>query len=144
MLRRVIVALIAIVLFSLILAIWSYVPVAERNPDTYYAPFGSYIPVFLMFLAPAYFLGGIPISMLIDRFVKNKGLQPIFYILAGFVTGLFVYLIFAGLVSDSVDEFFRGLWLNDMVSFGIFGAAGAFLFSVILFLTGLFWSPKNT
>lgn len=142
MLRRVIVALLAIMLFSYILAIFSYVPVGERNPDTYYAPFGSYIPVFLMFLTPAYLLGGIPASMLIDRFVKNKGLQPLFYVLAGFMAGIFVYLIFALLVSDSVDDFFRGVW-RHMVLFGIYGAAGAFLFFVIMFLIGLFWKPKN-
>ncbi|HET7658527.1 MAG TPA: hypothetical protein VFK37_09560 [Bacillales bacterium] len=133
MLKRVCIAILCIFLSSLILAIISYTPLSERNPDTYYEPFGAGIWVFIMFLTPAYFLGGIPASFLIDKRMKNKMVQGLSYLAAGFLAGCLVFLVYFLLLGNPINSLFIGFITN----YGLLGACGACLFFFIKLLIDL-------
>ncbi|RSL30386.1 hypothetical protein D7Z54_26475 [Salibacterium salarium] len=130
MLRRIIVGLLSAVVFSFIIAFIMYTPVSERNPDTWYDPFGSYIPLLLLITGPAYLLGGVPISLFIDKYVEKAIIKLIVYLLVGFIVGIITILIFA-LLSGGPITF-------SVLAFGIYGSAGSFIFFIFMILTTKF------
>lgn len=72
LLNRLIAALFSTVVSSLIFSIVMYTPVSQRQPNTWYDPFGSGLPVYLIIFASVYIIGGIPCSLLIDKFTKKN------------------------------------------------------------------------
>lgn len=115
MVRRVIVALLSICIFSLLFLVVSYSP----DPE-YQAVWGGFwapLPIVLTFVVPAYIFGAIPASILIDRKVKGLGLQSASYLVAGFIAGSVI-----GGISFGIEGF---------VGLGLFGVIGAFLFFIL-------------
>jgi hypothetical protein len=120
--RRVIVALLSTVVFSLILAYIDYTPVSERLPDTSYGSFFSPIPFLIIITGVPYILGGIPISMLIDKYVDKLIVKLPLYLMGGYMVGVLNLVI-------SFETFALGmLWL------GIYGVAGSLIFFIIMTL----------
>jgi hypothetical protein len=64
--KRIVVALTSSFIFSLFFSLISNTPESQRSPDTYY--FGLAI----IYVTPIYFLIGIPISLVIDNWLKQK------------------------------------------------------------------------
>lgn len=72
MIRKIIIALISTVLFSLLMAYLNYVPISERELNVYYNPLWSTAILFSMYSLPVYLIGGISSSYLIDKLVAQK------------------------------------------------------------------------
>lgn len=124
--RRVIVALLSAIIFSLILSYISYTSISEREPNSWYGSFGSLVTVYLIFSVPAYLLGGVPVSLYIDKYVKKGIIKLLFYLLAGFFVGVVTIVISAMAVAPEV------LW------YGVVGLFASLLFFVLMLLTKRF------
>ncbi|WP_042142771.1 hypothetical protein [Paucisalibacillus sp. EB02] len=122
--RKVIVALFSTIVFSLILAYIDYTPVSERLPDTSYGSFFSPIPFLIILTGVPYILGGIPVSMLIDKYVDKLIVKLPLYLMGGYIVGVITMVISFGTFSFS-PEF---LWL------GIYGVVASLIFFVIMSL----------
>lgn len=118
--RRIIVALLSAIIFSLFLSYISYTPVVEREPNSWYEAFGSTLILFLIFSLPAYLLGGIPVSLYIDKFVKNKMIKLLLYLLGGFLVGIATIMI-----SFMVFSF-------ELFWYGLVGIFASLLFYILL------------
>ncbi|MEC1177364.1 hypothetical protein P9B03_02610 [Metasolibacillus meyeri] len=71
--RKSVIALLATVLLSALFAYTGFTPEGDLFP------FSKLFQMFLVLSAPAYFLGGIPISMLLDRFWQWPSLEILAY-----------------------------------------------------------------
>lgn len=110
MARRLVVALLSTVILSVVLA-YLY----------------STIKIFLIITGYAFLLGGIPTSMLIDKIIRKEPLKLTCYLISGFVLGVITIIIFSLLIG--------GGSLNlSILTFGIFGAIGSFIFYSLLSL----------
>ncbi|MBM7569911.1 hypothetical protein [Aquibacillus albus] len=127
MLRRLIVSLLSTVIFSLILAYMMFTPVSERNPDSWYDSFGAPIPILLLITGLAYLVGGIPISIFIDKNVEKEIIKLIFYLIAGFIVGVLTITI-VSLLSGGPITF-------SFFAFGIYGSVGSSIFFIFMILT---------
>ncbi|MBM7572356.1 hypothetical protein [Aquibacillus albus] len=105
-----------------------YTPISERNSDTWYDPFGAYLPILLMVIGLAYFLCGIPASMLIDKYVNKETVKMLIYLIVGFVAGILTILIFILFLGGGPITF-------SVLAFGIYGSAGSFIFFIFMILT---------
>lgn len=124
--RRIIVALLSTVIFSVILAYIMYTPISDRQPDTWYDPFGAPIPFLLLITGAAYLLGGVLVSSLIDRYVDKEIIKLPFYLIAGFIVGVMTIMISFGTIALEI------LW------FGIYGAVGSLIFFSFMSLNKAF------
>ncbi|WP_042145505.1 hypothetical protein [Paucisalibacillus sp. EB02] len=120
--RRVIAALLSTIVFSLILAYIDYTPVSERIPDTSYGSFISPIPFLIIITGVPYILGGIPVSILIDKYVDKFIVKLPLYLMGGYIVGVITLVISFGTFS------FKFLWL------GIYSVAGSLIFFIIMSL----------
>src|SRR5690625_3030105 len=125
--RRIIIALLSAIIFSLILSYISYTPIAEREPNSWYESFGSTLTVCLIFSVPAYLLGGIPISLYIDKFVKKEIIKLVFHLLGGFLVGIAMTVISFMTVLIVI------LWYSVISIFA------SFLFTLLLLCVNLFY-----
>lgn len=121
--RRVIVALLSALIFSLIFSFISYTPVAEREPNTWYDSFSAFFQVYLMFSVPAYVLGGVPVSLYVDRYVKKGIIKLLLYLLSGFFVGVAIIVISFMTVTLEV------LW------YGVVGLFASLIFFILMLLT---------
>lgn len=124
--KRVIVALLSAIIFSIILSYISYTPISEREPNTWYESFGSLVTVYLLFSVPAYLLGGVPVSLFIDRYVKKGIIKLLFYLIAGFFVGVATIVISFMTVA------------LEVLSYGVLGLCASLLFFVLMLLTKRF------
>lgn len=116
-------ALASAVIFSLMLSYMSYTPVSKREPNTWYDPFSSFMQVYLIFSLPTYLLGGVPVSLYVDKYVKKGTFKLILYLLAGFLIGVAIIVIsFMTIVIDV-------LW------YGVIGLFASLLFFTLMLLT---------
>jgi hypothetical protein len=101
MLQKLGVALISSIFFCFILTAWQYIPMSERQPNTYYFSFSELMIIYLLYATPVYLLGGIPSSIIIDKINQRKIFSSVIkvyffnislYALAGIITG-FLFLI---------------------------------------------------
>ncbi|TQS75069.1 hypothetical protein DX933_09975 [Ornithinibacillus gellani] len=120
--RRIIVALLSAMIFSLTLAYISYTPIAEREANAWYDSFGAFIQIYLLFSVPAYLLGGVPISLYIDKYIE-KGLMKLFLYLAG---GFLV-----GVATIAISFLTVGL---EILKYGVVGSFASLLFFVLMML----------
>lgn len=131
MLKKIIAAVLSTAVSSFVLSIKMYTPLSERHPNTGYESFCSWLPLFLVILGLAYILGGIPCSLLIDRFVKKTSMRFISYLIAGFIVGIITTLIFISFLSGPFLDF------TTVLVFGLYGSLGAMVFYFLLVLLNL-------
>lgn len=127
--RRIIIALLSTIIFSMILAIIMYTPISDRHLNTWYDPFGAWISFLLMITGVAYLLGGVPISSLIDKYVDKEIIKLPFYLMAGFLVGCITIMITFATIS------------LEILSFGIYGAVGSLIFFTFMSLNKAFGKP---
>lgn len=118
--RKVYVALLSTIIFSIMLAYIMYTPISDRHPDTWYDSFGAPIPFLLCITGVAYLLGGIPVSLFIDKYIDKEILKLPLYLIAGFIVGVLTMMISFGTFS------------LQMFGFGIFGATGSLIFFIVM------------
>lgn len=121
--KRITVALLSAILFSLILSYISYTPFAEREPNSGYESFGSFIRFYLLFSVPVYLFGAIPLSYLIDKHVEKELVKLPLYVLGGF---------FAGIITIMISFMAFGV---ELLMYGAVGAFAGFIFFVLMWLT---------
>jgi hypothetical protein len=137
MLLKFVSALMASLLFCTLLAISNYTPIPERQPDSYYWSFSSLMVVYLIYATPFFVIGGIPCSILIERFTRKLSLSSwpllllvsvLSYAMAGILLGgLFI-------VMDKNDlEIQPLLWV---------GAAPALIYYMVYLLLQLLFRRK--
>ncbi|WP_176481985.1 hypothetical protein [Paucisalibacillus globulus] len=122
--RKLFIALFSTIVFSFILAYINYTPVSERLPDTSYGSFLSPIPFLIILTGVPYILSGIPVSILIDKYVDKLIVKLPLYLIGGYLIGLITLVLSFGTFSLSFDF----LWL------GIYGVAGSLIFFIIMSL----------
>ncbi|MFC4404450.1 hypothetical protein [Gracilibacillus xinjiangensis] len=120
--KRLVVALLSTVIFSLVLAYMIYTPVSERHSNTWYDPFGAPVPTLLLITGLAYLLGGIPASLLIDKYVEKRIIKLPLYLSSGFIVGIIT------IISSFKTILLESLW------YGIYGLVGSLIFFSIMSL----------
>ena len=120
--KKIVIALLSAVIFSLIMSYIEYTPVPKRDPDIWYTSFYSFVLVFLMFSGPAYLFGVVPISLYIDKYVKREYIKLPLYLFGGFIIGIISSIIFFRSVTS---EF----WI-----YGVLGSFASLIFFVLMFL----------
>ncbi|MBO8165028.1 MAG: hypothetical protein H0Z34_15185 [Brevibacillus sp.] len=142
MIRKIIVALLSSVVFSLSLAVAAYTPAFEREPNTYYFSFLSLVMIYLTYAAPVYLLGGVPCCILIDMVERNMNISHVFrkyffhiaaYTIAGMLTTFIFLLVLSG--GKVFDE------LLDSSGFFLFGVIASLLY-YHLYLISFFITKK--
>lgn len=118
--NRIIAALVSTLIFSLFYALLVYTPEAARLENHWYESFSSLMILPAIFTLPAYLIGGVPLSILIDRRVKVPFLQMFLYLLAGFIVGILTVVIS-----------FKTINL-EVLYFGLYGLLASFIFYLLL------------
>ncbi|PKR77682.1 hypothetical protein CEY16_07045 [Halalkalibacillus sediminis] len=126
MLYRVIILLISSVIFALILSGLNYVPQGSRMENVYYFSFFETFTFALVYSAPVYVLFGLPVSILLDRWldrIKNGSKYFIYsakmtsYSAAGAVAGFIFYIA----VNQGITQSYFNAYIASMV-YGILAA----------------------
>ncbi|MGP4039216.1 hypothetical protein ACTWP4_04805 [Gracilibacillus sp. D59] len=131
--KRFLVVILSTLLFALLYAWITYVPISERSPNVYY--FGSLetFSFVVVYSGAIYILGGLPVSILIDRLTEKVNNKPkwvyylvrlIIYSLGGIVVS-FVYLIIT----------LHDLLLYELLRSAILGFIAANIYFHFLLLT---------
>lgn len=113
LLRRVIIALFLTVIFGLTFASMTY---------------GS-ILASLSLSGYIFFCGGIPASILIDKYVEKEGIKLIFYLISGFIIGMITITCILSLLGGLEAV------IPLAVMYGFYGLVGNFLFCILMFIT---------
>ena len=116
-LRKLLIAVLSTLLFS---AVFSYASVSPGSEQ--FVTFNGLFSLFLMLCAPIYILGGIPVSILLDRYWKWPSIEILLYALCGaFLMLPYSFLLF-------------GASGRQHFVFMMFGASAAILFFFIKLL----------
>lgn len=114
------------IVLSLLMSIRSYTPISEQKENVLHWLFSDLFMLFLIYSMPVILISGVPVSMLIDRFIriKNSSIEFILRtIIYGFSGGL-VFLIL--LIVLSSGKIFTQ-YLDDL-DYTIIGIVAAILF----------------
>jgi cation transporter-like permease len=121
--KRLLVALLSSVLFSLVFSLFSYTPESQRSPDTYY--FGIWETFFftVIYVTPIYLIIGMPISFVIDKWFKKKWetksylLKVAIYSIVSLIPALIVFNVFNfGISPFSLQSFLKTILLSAIAS----------------------------
>lgn len=124
--KRIYIALLSAIIFSLLFSYLSYTPIAAREPNSWYESFGASFQVYLLFFIPAYLLGGVPISLYINKHLQSEIIKLPIYLLGGFLVGVTTILIS-----------FMTLGL-ELLKYGLVGSFASLLFYILMILTKRF------
>ncbi|WP_277587374.1 hypothetical protein [Psychrobacillus antarcticus] len=104
--KRILIGVIATVLFCVSLAIFAYTPVSNREPNSSYSSLPQLFTIYAIFSGPVFIIAGVICSFVIDKIsVKHQHYSKgkrylrklIWYILAGVVSTLiFLFIISNG------------------------------------------------
>lgn len=136
MLKKIVTALLSIIIFGLLMGVINYLSLAEKDFTAFWLP----ILFFGMYSAPVYFIGGIPLSYLIDKLIGQKSFQSVItlyfakfalYSVAGIVTAFVYVMIFA------IAENELYLILYVLINYLILGMIASLIYyHISLFLYG--------
>lgn len=116
-LRKLLIAVLAMLVFSTVFSYASVPPGSEH-----FITFGGLFGFLLMLSAPMYILGGIPVSILLDRYWKWPSIEILLYALCG----AFLMLPYSFLLFGAVGR--------QHFVFMMFGASAAIVFFLIKLL----------
>lgn len=130
--RRVLTALLSTILFAIIYSWIFYVPSSQREPNVYYFGFLEISVFVIIYTAPAYFLVGLLVSLLIDKLVGNvdrNSKWKLYFIQLGLysLAGILVGLIYLKIFSNS-------MYLVEIIYFLLVGFAASNLYFHLLLL----------
>jgi hypothetical protein len=116
--KKFVVAIAASIIFSLILSLIDYTPLAERDENVLYNSFPSLLAMGTLYITPFFLILGIPLSMVWDIFLskgktrnrtRNYLLSVFYYAMSGVVVSLLLLLVFQGGRVSSLLAFFEVL-----------------------------------
>jgi len=104
MIRKIVVALLSAIIFCMGLAWLNYTPLDEQEANTYYWSYASLVMVYLMYAAPVYLIGGVPLSLLIEFITEKIGwvnpvVNYVFRLIAYSLAGLVAMMLFMFVMS---------------------------------------------
>ena len=122
-LRKLIIAILSAIVFSLSLAFYEYTPSAQQQTDVGYFPFDALFVLYFLYSIPIYIIGGIPYSHYVDIYFekikfRNEVQKYIMYFLLYIVGGLFIVgiLLFISLL---IDGEVSGLLISNVFVLGV-------------------------
>jgi len=123
MIRKIVVALLSAIIFCMGLAWLNYTPLEEQQVNTYHWSYVSLVMVYLMYAAPVYLLGGVPLSLLIEFITAKIGwVNPIvnyvFRLIAYSLAGLVAMMLFM-LVMSGGKSLGSSLFVNGDIHFEV-------------------------
>jgi cytochrome bd-type quinol oxidase subunit 2 len=113
--KRILIGVIATVLFCVSLAIFAYTPVSNREPNSSYTSLPQLFTIYAIFSGPVFIIAGVIWSFVIDKIsVKHQHYSRgkrylrkfIWYVLAGIVSTLiFLFIISNGDIVYNSETF---------------------------------------
>ncbi|MCG7335067.1 hypothetical protein MHZ95_07235 [Sporosarcina sp. ACRSM] len=100
--KRLLTAVLSVILFAIIFSWFFFVPSSQREPNVYYFGFSETFVFVILYAGPVYLLAGLPISILIDKlaakFQRNSKWKRYFfgfglYSLAGTLVGALLLIL---------------------------------------------------
>ncbi|QGH35513.1 hypothetical protein GI584_16290 [Gracilibacillus salitolerans] len=119
MMTKFLTAALSVIIFATIFSWISYVPSSQREPNVYYFGFLETFAFVIIYAGPVYFLIGLPLSIFIDKLIKNSTgktkWQKYFvglglYSLVGTLVGVIFLIIFS-----------QNIYQLEVISFSIYG-----------------------
>lgn len=138
MLKRVLTAIVSAIVFSALMGLLNYMTTTTNSFDSFWLP----MLFFLMYSAPVYLIGGIPISYLIEKLlekltissqVARHYIQYSLYILAGIIVAL-IYIVILSITNNGISYNSQG-WLLYIV--------GGVMASLIHYYVSFFFQRKR-
>ncbi|PIC85635.1 hypothetical protein CSV72_12360 [Sporosarcina sp. P20a] len=122
-LRKLTVAILSAIVFSLSLAFYEYTPSAQRQADVGYFPYDALFVLYFLYSIPIYIVGGIPYSHYVDMYFekfkfRNEVQKYIMYFLLYIAGGLFIVGILL-LISLLIDGEVSGLLISNVFVLGV-------------------------
>ncbi|SES45021.1 hypothetical protein [Psychrobacillus sp. OK032] len=115
LIKRILIGVIATVLFSGLLAIFSYEPVSNRQPNSSYTSLSGLFTIYAIYSGPVFIVAGVIWSFIIDKMnVKHQHYsrsrryfrKSIWYILAGIISTLiFLFILSNGAILYNSETF---------------------------------------
>ncbi len=93
--KRLITAVLSIILFAGLFSWISYVPISQREFNVYYFGFLETFIFVIIYAGPIYFIAGIPLSIFIDKLIKKLNRKSKW---GKYIAGLGLYSVFGILV----------------------------------------------
>ncbi|RFB09443.1 hypothetical protein DZB84_24375 [Bacillus sp. HNG] len=138
MMKRLLTAVLSVVLFATMFSWISYVPSPQREPNVYYFGFFETFIFVIIYAGPIYFLVGLPLSTFIDKLIMKSSLKSK---LAKYFAGLGLYSLFGILVGVIFLILFsqnRNLFSLEIISFGIYGfIASIFYYHLLIVVSNI-------
>ncbi|RDW17723.1 hypothetical protein [Oceanobacillus chungangensis] len=113
--KRILIGVIATVLFSVSLAIFAYEPVSNRQPNSSYTSLAGLFTIYAIFSGPVFIIAGVIWSFVIDKVsvkhqhyprLKRYLRKSIWYISAGVVSTLiFLFILSNGAIVYNSETF---------------------------------------
>ncbi|WML46759.1 DUF1871 family protein [Neobacillus sp. PS3-34] len=129
MIKRIFVAFISTLVFSLGLSIYSYTPESESIQGTYSFGVGATFFLNCIYITPVYLLIGVPISFMIDKWfnhcsqsigIKTYLLKVGMYSIASLIPTIIFYFLFNGWSSYSPFEDFVAMFILSVIASNLF------------------------
>ncbi|AXF54961.1 hypothetical protein [Salicibibacter kimchii] len=123
--RKLVVAVISIVLFSLAISFIQYTPQSEQEPNVGYFSFSGLVMSYIIGSSLFFIVGGIPISLLIEK-INEKIIFPsilykyliniLFYIIGGLtIAGLFNLILLPGVSNPEDVDFIIAVYIFSII-----------------------------
>ena len=122
--KRILIGIMATVLFCVLLAIFAYTPVSNREPNSSYTSLPQLFTIYAIFSGPVFIIAGVIWSLVIDKISvryqhysrgKRYSRKFIWYILAGIVSTLIFLFIISGSIVYNSETF-------GFIAIGIFAS----------------------
>ncbi|GED69661.1 hypothetical protein BRE01_33630 [Brevibacillus reuszeri] len=144
MIRKIVVALLTAIIFCLGLAWLNYTPLDEQQANTYSWSFASLVMVYLIYAAPVYVLGGVPLALLIEYITEKIGwvnpvVNYVFRLIAYGLAGLVVMMLF-GLIMSGGKSIQSTLLSDGWIRLGV---VASLLYLHVWLLSFVIVKPKR-
>ncbi|RNB91902.1 hypothetical protein EDM56_03890 [Brevibacillus fluminis] len=141
MVAKVTTALVSSLVFCLSLAIVSYVPMIEHDPNSFYSSFFDLLVLFLIYAGPVYILGGIPSAILIEMLQRRIALTNrvglyFFNVCAYLIAGVLVTFLL--LLINSQGRLLTEAIRENLIFFVLGAIAAVLYYHVLMLLTFLY------
>jgi hypothetical protein len=121
--NKIIILIITAFIFSAVVSLFNYIPIDQREDNSYYDSFYSLFFIGVLYMTPIFVLFGLPISIIIDKILnqmKNNNrlykyfFNLLFFLVAGLITGIIISLIFSSITN--LEFLFMAIKLSSLAS----------------------------
>lgn len=131
--KKIVVALISSIIFTLLVSLIAYTPKDEVPADTYHFGLIELVVLSSLYITPIYFTLGIGVSWTIDQYIEKNSKKFLVYLfiggLIGFLIGILLFLQENGSINILAHLFYFSVgviasltfWLMDFIYIKVFG-----------------------